>query len=658
MEMDGFIEPNSFDLIVLGTGFPESILAAAAANAGCSVLHLDHQDFYGAHWTSLTLPQFRTWAAAGGSFDPPPASPKEQDSGVSITSSGSVLESAGDLKSSDKSSADSFVDQSNGKVNEEISNPSAQDPREIGLETIEVKYDNDLYSDVQLREVEGADLGALRFYNLDLSGPRLTFCGSHLVNLLLRSGANHYVEFKGVDATYLWTGTVLSAVPSSRADIFKDKSLSLSDKRFLMRFFRLVTDHANGEGAEIPKETLDSPFVEFMRLQNLPASMQSIILYAIALVDTDQFDESSPYRLTTEDGFRKLTLYLSSVGKFTNAPTAFLYPLYGAGELPQAFCRSSAVNGALYVLRRPIKAVLVDKETSECRGVHTLNGQSLYCKKLIVGPSVVPTSGPEGGLPSLAKEISHSVDAPVEAASVKSSLGEAYTKVARYICITDKSLFEGQTTLLVIFPPKTISVNQSAVVRAMQLSNAAAVCPDGKYLLQLSTLCSDAADGEEILKTAVDILLARPDEQKSVTPETNEESYLSSSPKVLWSVAFKQALQTESKKLTRLGIAVCDLPNGALDCEGVLTATEKIFTECFPDTEFFKKVVRPQEDEFEEFDEEVEASAEEEQNTATDSLQKPVPAKDGDSKQQNMEGEALEEKALSEEEEKAKAEDS
>ncbi|KAL3683728.1 hypothetical protein R1sor_001750 [Riccia sorocarpa] len=628
MEFDGFIEPNSVDLIVLGTGFPESILAAAAANAGRSVLHLDHHDFYGAHWTSLTLPQFRTWAASGGRFDLPPLNPKEQDT-----------DAAGDSQSSDKASPDSSVNQADGKDDKEAHNSSVQDPKEVGgLEALEVEYENDLYSDVQLKEVEGVDLGAARFYNLDLSGPRLSFCGSHLVNLLLRSGANNYVEFKGVDATYLWTGTELSAVPSSRADIFTDKSLSLSDKRFLMRFFRLVMDHANAEGGAIPKETLDSPFVEFMRLQNLPASMQSIILYAIALVDTDQSDESSPCRLTTEDGFRKLTLYLSSVGKFANAPTAFLYPLYGAGELPQAFCRSSAVNGALYVLRRPIKAVLVDKESCEYRGVQTLNGQYLYSKKLIMGPSVVPKRGPEDGLSSLAKEVSQTVEAPSNAASAS---GEAYSKIARYICVTDKSLFEGQTTLLVIFPPKTISLNQSAVVRAMQLSNAAAVCPDGKYLLQLSTLCSNAADGQEILKAAVDILLTRPREEKSVPAETSEK-LSSSEPKILWSVSFKQALQTDSKKLARLGIAVCDLPNGALDCESVLTATEKIFTDFFPDTEFFKKVAPPPE-EFEELEDEVEALALEEQKTTSESTAKPEPAKEGNLEQQKVEGEAVSE---------------
>lgn len=35
--------------------------------------------------------------------------------------------------------------------------------------------------------------------------------------------------------------------------------------------------------------------------------------------------------------------------RFSNAVGAFIYPMYGHGELPQAFCRCAAVKGALYV---------------------------------------------------------------------------------------------------------------------------------------------------------------------------------------------------------------------------------------------------------------------------------------------------------------------
>lgn len=66
--MDADIDPTSFDLVVVGTGLPESIIAGAAAQAGKSVLHLDPADNYGAHWTTLQLDTFVEWAKRGGAM--------------------------------------------------------------------------------------------------------------------------------------------------------------------------------------------------------------------------------------------------------------------------------------------------------------------------------------------------------------------------------------------------------------------------------------------------------------------------------------------------------------------------------------------------------------------------------------------------------------
>ncbi|CAN0435773.1 unnamed protein product, partial [Discosporangium mesarthrocarpum] len=62
--------------------------------------------------------------------------------------------------------------------------------------------------------------------------------------------------------------------------------------------------------------------------------------------------------LTT--GNKKTTCrHLSALGRFGS--TAFITPMFGVGELPQAFCRMAAVHGAVYVLRRDIKAAVVDQ---------------------------------------------------------------------------------------------------------------------------------------------------------------------------------------------------------------------------------------------------------------------------------------------------------
>uniref|UniRef100_A0A6N2KTH3 Uncharacterized protein n=1 Tax=Salix viminalis TaxID=40686 RepID=A0A6N2KTH3_SALVM len=103
-------------------------------------------------------------------------------------------------------------------------------------------------------------------------------------------------------------------------------------------------------------------------LQRLPPKIRSIILYAIAMADYDQDDRGVCQNLLkTKDGIDRLSLYQSSVGRFTNASGALIYPVYGQGELPQAFSRRSAVKGCIYVLRMPVTALLMEKwEIQRC----------------------------------------------------------------------------------------------------------------------------------------------------------------------------------------------------------------------------------------------------------------------------------------------------
>mmetsp|Transcript_6601 Transcript_6601/g.20074 ORF Transcript_6601/g.20074 Transcript_6601/m.20074 type:complete len:185 (-) Transcript_6601:578-1132(-) len=51
-----FLDQTHFDVIVQGIGLTSSILAAACANAGLKVLHLDANDFYGMDMSAFSLP--------------------------------------------------------------------------------------------------------------------------------------------------------------------------------------------------------------------------------------------------------------------------------------------------------------------------------------------------------------------------------------------------------------------------------------------------------------------------------------------------------------------------------------------------------------------------------------------------------------------------
>ena len=63
------------------------------------------------------------------------------------------------------------------------------------------------------------------------------------------------------------------------------------------------------------------------------------------------------------------------MSRYGSGTGAFLLPVYGGGELPQAFCRVAAVADALYVLRQGIGKFVMDADTGLCQALLTSSGQ-------------------------------------------------------------------------------------------------------------------------------------------------------------------------------------------------------------------------------------------------------------------------------------------
>lgn len=79
----------------------------------------------------------------------------------------------------------------------------------------------------------------------------------------------------------------------------------------------------------------------------------------------------------------RIRMYAESMARFGKSP--YLYPLYGLGELPQAFSRLSAVYGGTYMLSKKIDKVNVDEE-GKFIGV-TSDGETVKAKQVIGDPS-------------------------------------------------------------------------------------------------------------------------------------------------------------------------------------------------------------------------------------------------------------------------------
>ncbi|XP_073121851.1 rab escort protein 1 isoform X2 [Henckelia pumila] len=472
------IEPSTFDLIVTGTGLPESIIASAASAAGKTVLHLDTNPFYGSHYASLPLNDFVTFLQ---SHSQPPKVP-ESDGSIPLVS-------------------------------------------------------RSLYSSLEIHSHSDEPLKNARRFNLDLAGPRVFLCSDSMIDLILKTGINQYMEFKSVDASFVSDvdGGLLN-VPDSRSAIFKDRSLSITEKNRLMKFFKLVQAHFSEESEEdrIPEEDLESPFVEFLSKIGLSQKLKSIILYAIVNANYDQDNiEACKDVINTKSGISRLALHHSSVGRFANANGAMIYPIYGQGELPQAFCRRAAVKGCIYVLRMPIVSVLMDK------------------------PSNLRDAG--------------RIDAK--------------DKVARGICIANNSIRSEVSNCLVFFPPRSLYPEQIASVRVFQLSSNVAVCPPGMFVTYLSAMSVDAVEGKKLLDAAINALFSIP------LPGNSESSGIDNSsenievkPSLLWSALYMQERTKFQGDLD--SISNTPMPDEHLDYNHLLDTTEKLFQEIYPGEEF------------------------------------------------------------------------
>ncbi|CAA0824922.1 Rab escort protein [Striga hermonthica] len=524
------IEPSNFDLIVVGTGLPQSIIASAASAAGKSVLHLDPNPFYGSHSASLPL-----------------------DDLVSF------LKTHSESQTQSQSEAQPLPQIFSGDGNC-VSIPLLTRP---------------LYSSVEINSYSSDLIEASRRFNLDLAGPRVFLCSDSMIDLILRTGINQYMEFKAMEASFLSDAEgKLESVPDSRSAIFKNRTLSLPEKNQLMKFFKLVQEHFgnDGEGYKISEEDLRSPFVNFLTKMGLSEKLKLIILYTIVMADHDQTNmEVCRDVVDTKSGINGLAFYHSSIGRFPNANGAIIYPIYGQGELPQAFCRRAAVKGCIYVLRMPIASVLMDKDGGTYNGIKLGSGQELFSSQLILEPHYT--------IPSTL------TPAEQVAASHGANLSDTKEKVVRGICITKNSLYPGVANCLVFFPPRSLYPEQITTVRVLQLSSNVAACPSGMFVTYLSAKCGNAVEGKKLLNEAINALFCVPLSGNSEKENLHEHTV--GKPCLLWSVLYIQELTKFQGAFQ--SITYTAMPDEHLHYNDLLNETEKLFQEMYPNEEFFPK---------------------------------------------------------------------
>lgn len=383
-----------------------------------------------------------------------------------------------------------------------------------------------------------------RQFSLDRSGPRLALGADAFVDVLVRSGAHAYVEFKALDATAIFSRDAVPgtpggfrAVPASRAEVFRDKTLGLTEKRALMRVLKRVVrlaerggvvvgagdpdaaDAAVGapgsewraasdgppghpDGSSLPEEEdpiaplyeredeLFSVALERLGLGPPRASASLATRFALALSGDDAE--------TARRGFESLTTYLASLHRFGPDVGAALLPLYGAAEFPQAFARLAAVRGATCALRVGARRAYVESIKPEPNSfelatepklvtVLTEGGQRLRCRALAAAADATTRVIPSPAKAKASKNATRAtrwisrLTAVVDGACVffpSEAHGEAHAPEEEGEEGSAAGRRKRERSTLAVFPPGSVrGAPAGAAIRVAQLGAATGACP-------------------------------------------------------------------------------------------------------------------------------------------------------------------------------------
>lgn len=330
-------------------------------------------------------------------------------------------------------------------------------------------------------------------------------------------------------------------------------------------------------------------FSDFLRnVAKLPDRLAVVVVYALALSPfgyntTDEAIDDAMARVSkysTKDGVEDLLLHVTALGRFGN--TAFLTAMYGSGELSQAFCRSGAVYGSTYMLRRPPLRIILEKESPKVSGV-VLGGegmvgfddehldQEILCEHVIVPSTMIDPSAVRNAVRTRTyRRISILRGKLVTAEREQNDADISSETEQRYA---------------IIIPPGTRGLSNQSAIHVLALDDSVCVSPRGKQytVLHLTMTSPEDCDShdvyDETLGRAVQHLIESQlstNENASSVEECHHVSFSfsSGSPNDI----------TEDNERTGLHIAYRDTQS--ITCDSAFREAKRIFDKICPDADF------------------------------------------------------------------------
>ncbi|KAI3405687.2 MRS6 [Candida oxycetoniae] len=400
---DQYLKIDNCDVLILGTGLQESVLAAALSWQGTSVLHIDNKQYYGDSSSTLTIDQLKKWCADVNQNK----IPHFQDAQIYIPG---------------------------GKLNNQYKSKD---------------------------------------YGIDLT-PKIMFCQSDLLSLLVKSRVYRYLEFQSLSNFHVFENDDFQQKINSttKEDIFIDKSLSLKTKRYLMKFLKFILLDPDYKQKIKPYAT--QPVQKFLRDEfKLEDPQINELVFSIGLSYKEQ--------INTKEAFIKIKRFLSSFDVYGKFP-CMVSKYGGPGELAQGFCRSAAVAGTTYKLNTS----LIDFDP-ELKIAHFNDGSHIKInEKVVISPTQMP------------KFLQSSYNQATE------NLQPHY--VTRLITVVRRDCKEwmssNESSAIVVFPPHSLPTNNEYSVQVIIQNGGTGLCPEGQSIWFSQTVEQDLNRAKSDLESA------------------------------------------------------------------------------------------------------------------------------------------------------------